>query len=273
MRYHKRWTPEETEYLEESWGSVSISKMASNLERTEYAIKCRAYSLGLGNFLESGDYILFAELLKVLTGQRYQRSYKTTFEKRGLPIHRRRVQKQTYNVVFLNEFWKWAEAHRMYIDFSRVEPLSLGIEPAWVDEQRKADGANRWKQSSHRIWTQAEDQYLEFLLRQERYTAEELTDRLGHPYSAINRRRITLGIPYHPVQPHIKKQPWTEEQIRTLDKMMAGGQGFPVIGKALNRSDAAVIAFSKRRYGSGVPDRMREAAVKILMNGGNEHGT
>lgn len=40
----------------------------------------------------------------------------------------------TFKIIYLDEFWKWAEKNRSFLDFSKMEPLALGKEPGWVNE-------------------------------------------------------------------------------------------------------------------------------------------
>ncbi len=58
------------------------------------------------------------------------------------------------------------------IDFSKMEPLALGKEPKWLEEQREADTEKRmhYKKTP---WTKAEDSLLRQLLNQYRYTYRE----------------------------------------------------------------------------------------------------
>jgi len=135
------WTKEDYEYLEEHWGVVSIPTIAQNLNRSIDAIKIKAHRKRLGSVLESGDYISLNQLIKAVTGLSQSYTYHMTSwaEKRGLPVHTKRVNKNSFRVVYIDEFWEWAEKNRSYIDFSRMEPLILGEEPAWVAEQRKKD--------------------------------------------------------------------------------------------------------------------------------------
>jgi len=124
----KTWTPEEERYLEDRWGTVSIPGIAKTLERTVSAIKVRAERLGLGGVLDSGDYVTFNQLMIALTDNAKSYSYQmeSWVRRRGFPIHTKRVDKCVWRVVYLDEFWKWAEQHRSFIDFSKLEPLALG---------------------------------------------------------------------------------------------------------------------------------------------------
>lgn len=136
----KPWTPEEEDLLSEKWGVISVGGIAKALNRTETAVQARARRLGLGRYLEGGEYVSLNQLLLAMGyygGGNY--TLKSWIENRGLPVHRKRRLAQSVRVVYLDEFWKWAEKNRSFIDFSKMEPLALGEEPPWVAEQRKKD--------------------------------------------------------------------------------------------------------------------------------------
>ncbi len=87
-----------------------------------------------------GDYVTLNQLVTAFnrTGS-YSYKMISWVENRGLPVHNQRVQQNTFRVVYLKEFWTWAEKNRSFLDFSKLEPLAFGEEPAWVAEQRKRD--------------------------------------------------------------------------------------------------------------------------------------
>ena len=55
----KWWSNEEIEFLEDNWGYKSIPVIAKSLNRTINAVKVKAVRLGLGDHLDSGNYITF----------------------------------------------------------------------------------------------------------------------------------------------------------------------------------------------------------------------
>ena len=57
MGVGKNWTKQEEEYLTENWGTLSVARIAKNLGRTENAIIVRKCRLGLGAFLDNGEYV------------------------------------------------------------------------------------------------------------------------------------------------------------------------------------------------------------------------
>ena len=137
----------------------------------------------------------------VLTGgsQSYTYQKESWIKKRGLPVHTKRVIDNSFLVVYLDEFWVWAEQHRSFIDFSKMEPLALGAEPAWVAQQRKIDAISYANQRKD-PWTRQEDQRLAYFVKQHKYTYVEVSRELRRSVGAIQRRCIDLGLKERPVR-------------------------------------------------------------------------
>ena len=161
------WTPEDENYLAEKWGYASVPAIAKKLNRTENAVVVRAQRLGLGAVLMAGGYVTLNQLLATVTGRERGNTYqrKSWVENRGLPVHRKKVNRCSFSVVYLEEFWEWAERNRSFLDFSKMEPLALGREPSWVAEQRKKDYCACAIQRKD-PWTADEDSRLKMLLSQ-----------------------------------------------------------------------------------------------------------
>lgn len=255
---NRPWTPEAEEYLIDKWGTVSIPSIAKKLGRTVNAVKGRANRLGLGSVLGAGDYVTFNQLMIVLTDNSKSYSYqmKSWVKNRGMPVHTKRVDKCTFRVVYLDEFWSWAEKHRSFIDFSKMEPLALGAEPSWVAQQRKIDVisfANQRKDP----WTQAEDERLRFLLKQHKYTWAEISHAIQRSAGAIQRRCNDLGLKERPLRanPH---NPWSDEDLQLMAEMIRQGCSYTMIGDACGgRSEKAVRGVVFNKYHTEVMDKVR----------------
>ena len=239
----RTWTPEEERYLEDQWGTVSIPGIAKTLERTVSAIKVRAERLGLGGVLNSGDYVTLNQLMIAVTGnsQSYSYQMQSWVRNRGLPVHTKRVNKCTRRVVYLDEFWAWAEQHRSFIDFSKLEPLALGKEPKWVPEQRKKD-FQAFSLQRKDPWTPDEDRRLKMLLQKHKYGYAELSEILCRSEGAITRRCNDLGLKERPVRAdnHGKASVWTDADYQALADGIRHGDSYPMIGKVVGRSEKAV---------------------------------
>lgn len=238
MGQARNWTREEEIYLEEHWGTLPIDTIANNLGRSRDAIIVKAQRLGLGAFLESGDYVTWNQLLKTIGMS--DTAYKdiSWVRNRGCPVKRQKVGKNTYRVIRLDNFWKWAEKNQGLLDFSKFEENALGKEPGWVKEKRHNDF-----RQSRRItmtpWTSAEDAKLIRLVKMQKYTFPELSKKLRRTEGAIRKRLSDLGVKEHPVKldNHTK---WTDEEYLELGEMIKAGLPCEEIAEKLNKSTKAV---------------------------------
>ncbi len=259
MAGQKMWSPEEYLYLEEKWGQIAICTIAENLGRSTQAVRIKAQKLGLGPALMGGDYISFNQLVIALTGHTSD-SYQTKswIENRGFPIHMRRVNQNSFKVVYLDEFWEWAEKNRSFIDFSKLEHLALGAEPAWVDEQRRKDYyAYSLQRKDH--WTPDEDAKLIRLLEHQRYGYKELSGILRRSAGAIQRRCNDLGTKLRPVKAdnHGVESAWTDAHYEMLVDGIRNGESYTAIGNRLNKSEKAVRGKVYMKYLTENADKVR----------------
>ena len=239
----KRWTPEEEDYLSDRWGTISIPDIAKHLGRSVNAVKVRAQRMGLGAVLMSGDYITLNQLLFAVKGTNAGGNYtlKSWVKNRGLPVHTKRVVSNSFRVVYLHEFWDWAEKNRSFLDFSKMEPLALGEEPPWVAEQRKKD-FQAFAIQRKDPWTPDEDARLKMLLQQHKYGFKEISEILRRSAGAIQRRINDLGIRERPVKAdnHGADAKWTDTDLDILADGIRRGDSYTAIGRKLNKSEKAV---------------------------------
>lgn len=242
-RRNKMWTDQEEWYLQENWGKFSIPAIANKLGRSEAAVKVRAQRLGLGPVLMGGDYITLNQLLFAVKGTNDGGGYamKSWVKNRGLPVHTRKVINNSFRVVYLSEFWEWAEKNRSFLDFSKMEPLALGEEPAWVAEQRKRDFQGCAIQRKD-PWTPEDDSRLIMLLKMQKYSYAEISEMLHRSSGAIQRRCVDLGVKHRPIRadPHSASSKWTEKDLQILEDGIRNGECYTQIGKKLGRSDKSV---------------------------------
>lgn len=240
MGMGRKWTKEDEAYLSDNWGHVSVPGLCEKLNRSKSAILIRVQRLGLPPFLDSGEYITLNQLIQAVTGSETSYSYKmkSWVENRGLPVHNKRNSQCTFRVVYIDEFWKWAEKNKGFLDFSKMEPLILGKEPDWVAEQRRQDyksNANYRKDP----WTSDEDNRLKDLLKQFKYGYAELSRMLGRSAGAIQRRICDLGLKERPLKADTNST-WEEHHFQTLADMIRLGYSYGAIGEAIGKSEKAV---------------------------------
>lgn len=229
------WTKEEVEYLEENWGTISIPGLAKNLSRTEDAINIKKNRMGLGSFLENGDYVTYSQLLCVVFGLETGSAYRINKSWTSFPVKYKRVKNDRFRIVYIEDFWKWAEKNKRKIDFSKMEEYVLGVEPEWVKQKRKIDFECRTKTSP---WTKADDLKLERMLNKNLYTYTDLSAMFNRTEDAIRRRIWDLALDVKPVR--AKNRKWTPEEVEKLKILYEEGWSQEKIGQKLGRTGQSV---------------------------------
>lgn len=256
----RTWTTDDEAYLTEKWGTISVPSIAKHLKRTENAVVVRARRLQLGPALMAGDYVTFNQLIIAVTGTSagYAYKMKSWVQNRGLPVHTKRVRQCKFRVVYIDEFWKWAENNRSFLDFSKMEPLALGEEPEWVAEQRKKD-FKAFSLQRKDPWTSAEDSRLKMLVEQHKYSWAEISTMLHRSCGAINRRCLDLGIKARPVAVERtgNRGTWTESDFCVLADGIRNGDSYATIGLAVGKSEKCVRSKAYNDYLTESADKIR----------------
>lgn len=253
----KRWTKEEESYLEDRWGTTSIGSIAKKLGRSENAVIIRASRLGLGAFLESGDYVTWNQL-SIALGYGAADAYKlkSWVRNRSFPMRKKRVKNNIFRIVYLEEFWEWAGKNRNFLNFSRFEPYALGAEPEWAAEKRKQDVISE-RQYRKTPWTKSEDHRLEILVKKQRYSYREIAEKLNRTEGAVMRRILDLGIKDRPLRAdnHIK---WTDEEFQQLGRMLMAGMNYEQMSAMIGKSTKAIRGRVYQMYLTENLDKVRE---------------
>lgn len=260
----RHWTDEEKEYLAEKYGVISIGQIAKNLDRTESAIINMRRRLKLGRFLENGEYISFNVLLNALGYTHSSYLYTSWIKNRKLPVHMKKIHMNSVRVVYLNEFWNWAEKNQDFLDFSRFEENTLGLEPDWVKAKRKHDFETNQRYIKT-PWTPAEDAKLIRLVRQYKYTYDDISKELRRTVGGISRRLFDLGIKERPIKAdsHIM---WTAAEKELLINLLKSGYGYELMAEKIGRSTKALRGMVNRMYHTENLDKAREIMEKELHN-------
>lgn len=254
----KNWSQEELDYLCNTWGQRSIPSIANKLGRSIEAVKLKAGRLGLGRHIHNSTRITLNQFCEAIGKKNSYTHIKDRWGRLGFPIHYQKSIKKRFAMVDIGEFWIWAKDHKDMIDFSAFEENTLGKEPDWVKEARHASYLAKVNKSP---WTAAEEQRLIDLLKQYRYTYNDLCTILNRTEGAIKRKIINLGLVYRPVRNYDRQ--WTDEEVDTLLKMRSAGHCFDEIGRVLKRSGSAVRGKYERLqnpdYCKRIYRRQREA--------------
>ena len=263
MGLRRNWTKQEEEYLIENWGTLSVGTIAKNLNRSENAVVVRKCRLGLGSFLESGEYITWNQLhiaLGIGTADVYKMI--SWVRNRGFPIHTKRVNNNSFKVVYLDEWWVWAEKNRDFLDFSKFEENLLGKEPQWVKEKRRHDVEKNHKYITT-PWTKTEDDKLMFLVAKQKYTYDDLSKILRRTNGAIQRRLCDLGVKNRPIKADNHTR-WTDDDFCRLGELIKSGYGYDLIAEEIGKSSKACRGRVYQMYLTENLDKVRE-----IMGNGN----
>lgn len=241
LRLRKRnWAEKEIEFLTEAWGNKSVPLIASHLNRSVEAVKQKAGKLNLGSFLEAGERYVTLNFLLNSIGYTGDFSYaKISFVKnRGLPLHKKKVHMNKFDVVYLDEWWKWAEENQSFLDFSKFEKFALGAEPEWAGKKRKRD-IQKKTNFTNKPWTELEDKLLRRYLYEGKYSVSQISKKLGRTAGAIQKRRNDLGIKQSPVKAdnHVK---WTDAEWAMLADMIKSGYDYEIMSDRLGKSSKAI---------------------------------
>lgn len=239
----------EIEYLENNWGLKSVSTIAKNLNRSISSIVVKKNRMKLGAFLDNGAYITVNQLFKAIGREGGTGYVLYNWIKKGLPVKNKKVLNNSFKIIYLDDFWKWAKEYRMHIDFNKFKENALGFEPDWVKEQRKADIAfSKYKVTP---WTKKEDSQLESLLKLFKYTYRELSLQVLRAEGGIKKRINNLGLSIWPLRepPNSK---WTDEEINVVVSMYGKGYRSEVIKEYIDKSSQAISGKIERLIRDGV---------------------
>lgn len=243
MGQNRAWTEEEKEYLKGKWGETSISGAAKKLNRSVSAVKQKAYKMGLRDMRKCGNgYITLHQLALAFNNTNFTYKLISWVKQRGFPVKSKLIIKNRVRVVYIDKFWIWAEQHRDFIDFSKLEENILGVEPNWVKKQRSLDYAKNLK-FKKTPWTKTEDAQLKYYLKQFKYTYDDLSKRLNRTCGAIQRRICDLGLKERPIKVDTHSNPWvteTKDDIALLKKGIKDGASYELLAEQLGRSSKAI---------------------------------
>ncbi|HDK7138900.1 TPA: hypothetical protein PTV74_001412 [Clostridium botulinum] len=232
------YTKEELIYLEEKWGAKSVKAIARKLNRSEWAVRMKAYKMGLGDPKLSIDGITINQLSKAI-GVHYQSIMRNWVEQYGFPVKNKVLINESITYATQNDFWEWAKDNKNLIDFSRIEENILGKEPQWAKEKRRIDILANNKSRNKRPWTDSEIEKLISLLKTYNFTYADIAERLGRSQSAVKRKIYDLKIPYRPV-PKRRGVFWTKDQKVKLKELYDKGYTPTLISKTIGKSEFSI---------------------------------
>ena len=257
MRNGKKWTKEEETFLIDNWGTLSVSTIAKKLGRTTNAVIVRKDRLGLGAFLQNGDYVTWNQLQHVIgTGNGGGYKMISWVKNRAFPVHTKRVKNNSYMIVYLDEWWVWAKNNLDILDFSKFEENALGKEPDWAKDKRKHD-YEKSRKYINAPWTKAEDDKLRILLSKHKYSYDDISKIMRRTNGAIQRRISTLNISDKPIKID-NHTPWSNEEFLEMGNLIKAGYGYDLIAEKIGRSSKACRGRVYQMYLTENLDKVRK---------------
>lgn len=226
---YKKWTTEEECYLQDHWGSKSVTLIAKHLNRPYQGVRDKATKLGLLDPTLHYDGITVQQLalaLKVSTCITRKWIYHYKFPAKQKLF----AKKKKIYVVSFGDFWDWALEHPHLINFAKLEPLLLGREPDWVKEKRLVD---KQRFQERRLWTQTDISRLISLVQSYRYTYPEIAFMLKRTEASIKRKLKNLDIKARPL-PLDKTVKYTEDELQFIIRLLKKGYSFNAIADQIN---------------------------------------
>lgn len=239
MNKKKPWTKDECQFLEENWGVKSKKLICTHLNRSYHAVRLKAQRLKLGAFLENGEYVTLNQFF-IAIGKTGSNGYAdfSWIKNRGLPVKYKTVDTFRFKIIYIEAFWKWAQEHRNFINWTRFEKNAIGKEPDWVDAQRTlaVQTQCRYRKTP---WTASEDSRLRAVLKQYKYTYDELSRLLMRTTGAIQHRCVALGLKERPIKVDGYRR-WTEAEDGELRTLIKSGYNYELIAEKMGRSSKAI---------------------------------
>jgi hypothetical protein len=179
----RKWTEEDLNFLKNNLGMISLSAIATRLNRTRDAVTMKTYRLGIGKTKHFVGMLTIGELANLLKVER--NTVKCWVDRHGLDCIKKttRYNKKFY---FINaeKFWSWAKENQSKLDFLKIELNSIPPEPSWVKDARLS---NPFRKKNYKPWTTQENRMLVDLI-QNGLSYKEVGERLGRTLYSIEKQ-------------------------------------------------------------------------------------
>jgi hypothetical protein len=180
---------------------------------------------------------------------------KSWIENRECPVKTKKVRNCSFKIVYMKDFWKWAEKNQNFLDFTKFQENDLGEEPVWAKEKRRHDIYTN-RNYIKTPWTKTDDERLKKLLKNYKYSYKDLSKMLRRTDGAIQRRIIDFKLKERPIKAdnHIK---WTDEEYQALWTMIDSGYSYELIAEKIGKSAKAIRGRVYSFYGTENLDKAR----------------
>lgn len=265
LKKSRQWSYDEIEYLKASWGYRHMKYIAARLGRSENAIKNKVFRLGLGAARANNcDYITLHFLIHEMLGaQNTCSSYALSVKwPKMLKIYMKPMPVQKVKCVKLSEFWEFAEKNRNLFDFSQLEKYALGLEPDWVDEQRKLDQKKRMRVRGNYVsWTTLEEQRLKVLSTNKKLTIKAIAHELNRSEGSVSRKLYDLGLSQETVRNACKN--YRQQELNLIKDLIIKGYSYTLISEKTGRSEKSLRGMIYQRLKTENLNKVR----KYLLDG------
>lgn len=223
------WTEEEENFLLHNISYKTVDNLARKMGRSKGSLLKRLNYLGFTQFdLHPG--INLTEFAKA------SGIHRTTLahfrDKKGLKVG----SKANRIYIKVEDFWEWAEANPTAYDFKKIPPNVLIPEPEWVHKLRTSPEPFKLNK-----WSSTEIAELEKYIREGKYDAIDIAEKLGRTEVAIQRKANALG--YYQWAPNNKKRhkgPFTKDELKQLEQFQAEGLTIHEMSIKLGRTSSSV---------------------------------
>ena len=247
MRSNKSYTEEEKLFLESEWGKTSTEVIARKLNRTEEAIKEKAFKMGLGPMLDNKDFLIASEVCNIIGTNR--KTLSKHISERGLKARGKSLTKDKKVIsIKYEDLIKWLEKNPSYWNATKSDNLTLellGMNKFFLEKKIKED-------TKELEMTTLSDKEVEVLkeLYKKFYTYEQIANRMCKKYSTVKWKIHTL-IEQGELIPNTKegrlvrsinrgsKYGWSKSQDEELIRLYREGKSLKEISEIVGKSLSA----------------------------------
>lgn len=239
------WTPEQEEFLLESYGIAGIQYIMDRLGRSAESIRHKMKELtGSQNIRESVGTFSAREIADVLGVD--NKTILTWIETRKFPARQLyKLRKDTKRRAYMIEpenVWKWAAKNKERINFLNVKRGILIPEPKWLNDEVKQARLKPLKQPTN--WTREEDEAAWFMWQSGK-NHREIAAALNRSENGTQRRlgylRKLKGVKHKKVST-MRSDMWTKEEEQSALTWRDEGIHYKEIAKRLNRPEKGTCA-------------------------------
>lgn len=181
------YSVEEDTFIEEHAGTYTIQWIAKKMGRPIHGLRVHMIDMGVMDLHgELGTYS--AKALAEAIGVSAEAVRRWVMTKELPAIKKSRYtgvdRKDMHYHITAEDFWKWAEKHKDFIEFNKIKLNALPPEPEWVMEERRKQF---YKPAKQKPWTLEEDK-LAWNLYYSGVTQREIAERMKRTQSSVEKR-------------------------------------------------------------------------------------